>query len=80
MRKLELELVECKHHLRGFIVVDGRRMFAVHCSFGHKDLPGSIPHRFRRSLKLDDEEFATLRGCTLGPKEYVELLRAKGEV
>lgn len=79
MRKLELELVECKHHLRGFVKIDGKRLFCVHCSFGCKDLPGTVPHRFRKSLRLSTDEFEVLRSCTMGPAQYVELLKAKGE-
>lgn len=79
MHKLELELVECKHHIRGFVMIDGKRLFCVHCSFGNKEMPGHIPHKFRRSLRLSQEEFEVLRGCTMGPKQYIELLKTKGE-
>lgn len=78
MRKLELEMVECSHHVRGFVKVDGRRLFAVHCSFGSKDLPGNIPQRFRQSLQLSADEFEVLRSCKLDRTGYVSLLREKG--
>ena len=61
IKKLGFEVVECKHHIRGFLTVDGRRIFPVHCSFGRGDLPGEVPHLFRKSLKLSTAEFAVLR-------------------
>ena len=78
MLKLKLELKECKHHVRGFVVLDGKRLFPVHCSFGSKDLPGNVPHKFRKSLQLDIEEFDRLRACNIGPAEYAQILRSKG--
>ena len=78
LAKLKFELVECKHHVRGFFVVDGKRLFAVHYSNGRKDMPGSIPHRFRKSLNLSVDEFHELVGCTLGLEEYKKLLSEKG--
>jgi hypothetical protein len=78
MRKLELEFVECKHHMRNFLVVDGKRILAVHCSFGSKDMPGNISQRFRKSLELDKDEFTILRSCTMDRLQYLKILRAKG--
>ena len=78
MKKLQVEFVSCKHHVRGFVTVDGKKLFPVHCSFGSKDLPGNVPHLFRKSLKLDVQEFGTLRGCTIDRQKYLEILKAKG--
>jgi hypothetical protein len=78
MRKLGLKTKECSHHLRGVMVVDGRDLFAVHCSFGCKDLPDGVPHRFRRSLHLSAEEFEVLRSCRMSREDYIALLRQKG--
>jgi hypothetical protein len=80
MTKLGVELVECKHHIRGFVLMNGRRLFPIHCSNGHKDMPKGVAHMFRKSLKLSMEEFARLCGCTLGFAEYVSILRQKGEI
>lgn len=80
MAKLEVEFVECAHHVRGFVTCDGKRVLAVHCSFGRKDLPGHVPHLFRRSLKLTPEEFETFRACHMSRAQYLELLRARGIV
>ncbi len=76
--KLEIETVKCKHHVRGFMVVDGVRVFAVHCSRGKKALPGKVPQKFRKSLHLSTSEFEQLRGCSLSRNAFVELLRQKG--
>lgn len=78
MEKLEVEFVKCKHHYRGFFTIDGKKLFPVHCSFGNKALPGDIPHRFRKSLKLSIAEFEILRSCKIGRSEYLEILNEKG--
>jgi hypothetical protein len=76
-KKLQIEVVSCKHHVRGFLVVDGRRVLPLHYSNGRKDLPGSVPHLFRKALHLTVEEFAVMVGCTMGRDEYVELLKQR---
>ena len=78
MRKLEIELVECKHHIRGFVTYNGRRLFAVHCSYGTKDLPGNVPHLFRKSLRLSTSEFEILRSCKINRERYLEILKERG--
>jgi hypothetical protein len=78
LKKLAFEVVECKHHVRGFLIVDGKKLFPVHYSFGKKDLPGDIPHRFRRSLNLSLQEFGELVGCSIDRTKYLALLREKG--
>jgi hypothetical protein len=80
LRKLGCELVACRHHVRGFLTVDGKKVLAVHYSFGRKDMPGDVPHRFRRSLHLTLEEFNRLLGCTLSRDGYLGLLRTRGVV
>jgi hypothetical protein len=80
MKKLEISFTECKHHVRGFLVVDGKRVLAVHCSRGRKDLPGNVPHLFRRSLHLTIDEFEFFRSCRMSLEAYVELLRDKGVI
>ena len=80
MRKVCLEITRCKHHVRGFLVVNGKRILPIHCSFGSKDLPGGVPHRFRTSMKLTVPEFERMKRCDMGLEEYVGLLRDKGVV
>lgn len=78
LSKLKFELVECKHHVRGYFVLDGKRLFPVHYSNGRKDMPGSIPHLFRKSLNLSVEEFRELLRCTLDRDMYIAILDKKG--
>ena len=78
LRKLQFELTECKHHVRGFFSVNGKRLFPVHYSFGNKDLPGNVPHRFRKSLRLTESEFHELVSCHIDRKKYEDLLRERG--
>jgi len=65
---------DCDHHVRGFVVVDGKRLFPVHCSFGNKDIPEVVVHRFRKSLHLMVEEFSVLASCTMTKEEYVTII------
>ena len=74
MHKLEVEMVKCKHHYRGFVTYNGVKLFPIHCSLGKKDLPGNVPHRFRKSLKLDIEEFEYLCSCHMKKQEYFQIL------
>lgn len=78
MRKLDVEFVECAHHIRGFVTFNGRRILTVHYSFGNKDLPAHVPHLFRRSLRLTSEEFAQFRACHMSRADYLALLQVKG--
>lgn len=76
--KLEIKAVACKHHVRGFLVVNGKRVLPVHYSNGRKDLPGNVPHLFRKSLHMSVEEFNQFLACTLSRIEYLALLRSRG--
>jgi hypothetical protein len=78
MLKMEVELVQCKHHIRGFFCVNGRRLFPVHCSFGSDALPGNVPNLFRKSIHLSLEEFALFKDCKMSLGEYKDLLAKKG--
>lgn len=77
-RKLRVEVKRSRHHVAGFVVVDGRKVLPVHYSRGSKDLPGPVPHRFRKSLHLTVSEFESLRDCTLSRDEFVALLKERG--
>jgi hypothetical protein len=73
--KIGVETRNSKHHVRGFVVVDGVASLPVHLSFGRKDLPGNVPSRFRKSLLLSVEEFRRLSSCTMDATEYYALVR-----
>ena len=77
-RKLEVREKRSTHHVAGFVVVDGKKVLPVHYSHGNKDMKGPVPHRFRKSLRLSEAEFAELRDCTLSREEYFQLLRDRG--
>lgn len=78
LSKLQVEEVPCKHHRAGFLVVDGVRVLKVHVSHGVGDMPPTVAHLFRKSLKLSVEEFRGVVGCTTSREAYVEILRGKG--
>lgn len=78
LKKLGFELVECKHHVRAFLTVNGHRYFTVHCSFGMKDLPGNVPHLFRKSLNLSVDDFEKVRAGLVDRNMYLNLLRTRG--
>ncbi len=80
MRKLDIAEVECKHHCAGFLVVDGIKVLKVHHSRGDGNMPTTVAHLFRKSLKLSVPHFRLLVGCKLDRAAYVELLRKQGVV
>lgn len=80
MQRLEVVCKESTHHIRGIFCVNGRRVLAVHCSNGKGDLPDKVPERFRRSLKLNAEEFERLRKGRMDRAEYISILRQKGVI
>jgi hypothetical protein len=78
MEKLMIQEIPCKHHSAGFLVVDGVRILKLHCSFGSKDMPPTVVHLFRKSLKLSVDEFQQLTGCKTSRAAYIQILRDKG--
>ncbi len=77
-RKLEIEPKSCSHHVRGFLVVDGRPVLPVHYSNGRKGLHGPNLHKFRKSLKVDGDQFDGLVKCTFSRDDLIQSLRDKG--
>ena len=77
-RKLEVEPKRSTHHEAGWFVVDGQRVLPLHYSRGNKDMPGHVPDKFRKSLRLSTREFTDLKKCPLSREMYVELLRERG--
>jgi hypothetical protein len=76
--KLRVTQVDCKHHRAGFLVVNGVRILKIHYSNGNGDMPPTVAHLFRKSLKLSVEEFRELVACHLGREAYVDILRQRG--
>lgn len=73
-RKLEVERVESSHHVRGYLVHEGRRILALYYSFGRKPFPGRTSDMFRRSMHLADHELRRFISCTMSREEYLELV------
>jgi len=78
LKKLKFELSDCKHHVRGFFTIDGKKVFAVHYSFGSKALPGNVSHLFRKSLHLSEEEFREMVACYIDRAGYELILQERG--
>lgn len=72
--KLEIVKKESKHHISGWIVIDGARVLPVHYSFGNGDMPGFVGKKFMKSFLLKDDEFSRLKGCTMSKDEYFQVL------
>lgn len=79
-RKLQIEKIECDHHVRGYVMVDGKRMFATHYSFGKKDIYGRVLHNIIRDLQATEEIFFGLADCHKEREDYVRMLKAKGHL
>jgi hypothetical protein len=76
-RKLGIKKFECDHHVRGFLEVDGRKILAVHYSFGRKDIYGRVLRNIMRDLHASDEIFFGLIDCDVDRDSYIKMLRAK---
>lgn len=81
-RKLEVELIHSTHHIRGYVFHDGRRILALHYSFGRKPFPGRTSDKFRRSMHLSEFELRQFVECSLTRDEYIALVlqRAPSDV
>jgi len=79
-RKLEVESVKSRHHVRGFLVVNGVRVLPLHYSHGRKELPGPVPKRFASALQLNLQEFAELKRCTMSRNAYLDVLASRGVI
>lgn len=71
MDKVGVEYVKCDHHVRGFVVIKGKRILPIYCSHGNKDMPEHVAHLFRKSMRLSTDEFHRLRSCTMSKSEYL---------
>ena len=78
LTKLQFQMTECKHHVRGFLVVDGKKVLCAHLSFGSGDMPAFVAQKFRKSLHLNQTEFAEMVNCSMQRKEYIALLVRRG--
>lgn len=76
-RKLDLKLVHSTHHVRGYLYIDGVRVLALYYSHGHKAFPGRTSEKFRRSMRLTQDELRAFISCTLSREKYFEILSVR---
>lgn len=77
-KKLEVQPKKSTHHVRGFVVENGRVLLPLRYSFGSKGMKGRVLHRFRKSLHLNEEQFANLVRCTFSRENLLETLSEQG--
>ncbi len=75
--KLKVKEKNSKHHISGWIEIDGIKTLPVHYSHGDGDMPANIGDRFRKSFKLNADEFSVLKSCVMTREEYIELIRPR---
>jgi hypothetical protein len=76
-RKLAIRRLECDHHVRGFLEVDGKKILAIHYSFGRKDIYGRVLRNIIRDMCINEDTFFGLIDCYVDREEYIKKLRAK---
>ena len=74
--KIGVERVESTHHVRGFVVVDGRRVLPIHFSRGRGSMPPRTAILFRQSLKLSEAELREFLRCHLSREDYLDKIAA----
>jgi hypothetical protein len=79
-RKLLIKRLECDHHVRGFLEIDGKKVLALHYSFGRKDIYGRVLRNIMRDLHASEEVFFGLIDCDVDAGTYINMLRAKSVV
>lgn len=72
--KLDLDEHHSETRRRGYLVVDGLRVLALHCAHGPDPFPGRASDHFRRSMRLSPDELRHFVSCTISRDEYVTLL------
>lgn len=75
--KLEIITTQNNHHVRGFITINNKKVIPIYYSHGKGDLPGRVPDKFRKSLRLEVDEFRLLVQCPLKKEEYYEILKKR---
>jgi hypothetical protein len=83
MKVHEYSKIENKLHLRtrnagdrlSWFEHEGQLVVYTKRSHGNKDLP---EHLIRQQLKLNEQQFSELIGCTLKKEGYIAILEAKG--
>lgn len=69
--KLKIKESNSNHHIKGFLVYDGVRLFPpIFYSKGNKEIPLQIVEKFRKSLYLDKNAFSFLSSCKMTYEQY----------
>ena len=78
VQTLEVTVVQGHNHVRGFVVIDGKKVLPVHYASNVDELSNAAMHLFRRSLGLTTLELAELLKSTMTKLDYVRLIKDKG--
>ena len=78
-QKLEMDIREGRDTIACLYVGD---LLVIRTRVPHKrgELKGNLPHFVRQQLRLNEEEFADLRRCTIFRENYIDILRKKGKI
>ncbi len=75
-KKLDLKIRSTIHNY-GWLIVGDKKILRVHYSHGNGDIPSSIVNRIRGQLKLAQNDFRDLAGCSLSYEDYINILKQK---
>lgn len=73
-KKLQVRQKKSKHHVAGWVEINGKKILPIHYSFGKGDMSGRVADKFRKSLRLDISEFIEFKSCKMSRDEYVAVL------
>jgi hypothetical protein len=76
-RKLKMVPLECDHHVRGYVEIDGKKMFATHFSFGRGDIYGRVLKNIIRDLHASEDIFFGLTDCHKDRGDYLSMLKVR---
>lgn len=74
-KKLDIDVVDNNHHVRGFISINGKKVIPVYFSHGRGEIPGNIPEKIRKLFRLEKDEFRLLIKCPMSKETYLSLLK-----
>jgi hypothetical protein len=73
-RKLDVEPIPCRHHIRGYVKFKGRILFPLYYSFGRGDIPGFVVEKIAKTMHLSREDLIAMMGCSITKKQYFKKL------
>ncbi len=73
-RKLDVELTHSSHHIRGFLIADGKKLYPpVYYSLGKEEIPSFVVKKLRKSFLLTAPEFEQLISCNMSKEQYYKI-------